>query len=156
MRHRLRPRSAWRPLSFGLQILMPSKQLTITLNWYEPIYVARSGTGTKAARSGGLPTFALKGVSLHMNDWSKDARGNLRASTVIDWKAEAVTADGSGDIVLRIEFSVDPGRTDVSSLQFRLTEQQAKSMGAALSSASNQPPQSSDLIYRSARQRVRT
>lgn len=83
-----------------------------------------------------------------MNEWSKDARGNLRVSTVSDWKAEAVTADGSGDVVLRVEFSVDPERTDVSSLQFRLTEQQAKSMGAALSSASNQPPQSSDLIYR--------
>lgn len=47
-----------------------------------------------------------------MNEWSKDARGNLRVSTVSDWKAEAVTADGSGDVVLRVEFSVDPERTD--------------------------------------------
>lgn len=128
------------------------------MNWYEPNSRSAVGDGNEScARSvRSASRFRAKGVSLRMSEWSKDARGNLRASTLIDWKAEAVTADGSGDVVLRVEFSVDPERTDVSSLQFRLTEQQAKSMGGALSSASNRPPQSSDLIYRGARQRVRT
>ena len=96
-----------------------------------------------------------RGVNLHINDWSTDGRGIIRASAVIDWKAEAVTADGSGDVFLRIEFSVDPDRTDVSSLQFRLTEQQAKHLGAKLASISNQSPQSSGL-FSTARQCVST
>lgn len=41
---------------------------------------------------------------------------------------------------LRIEFSVDPGGTDVSSLQFSLTVQQAKHIGAKLSSYLPQRP----------------
>lgn len=133
------------------------KQLIITLSWYEPIDVARGqGRNESCAFRGSASSFRARGVSLQMNEWSKDAQGNLRTSAVIDWKAEAFTADGSGDVVLRIEFSVDPEQTDVSSLQFRLSDQQARSMGAALCSASNQASQSSDLIFRSARQRVRT
>lgn len=89
---------------------------------------------------------------MHRNEWSKEGEGNIRASAVTDWKAEAVT-DGSGDVLLRIEFSVDPKRTDVSSLQFRLTEQQAKHLGAKLGLVSNR---SSHLFSGVARHRTST
>lgn len=95
-------------------------------------------------------------MSLHRNDWSTDGQGNIRASTVIDWKTEAVTEDQSGDVLLRIEFSVDPDRTDVSSFQFRLTEQQAQRLSAKLDFLSNRSSQSSGLFGRTSGQRVST
>ncbi|MFK0274074.1 hypothetical protein ACIQUG_10390 [Ensifer sp. NPDC090286] len=86
---------------------------------------------------------------MQTKDWSKDGRGNVRASDIIDWKAQAVT-DGSGDVLLRLEFSVDPHRTDVSSLQFRLTEQQARHIGATLNLISTPSVQSPDPLFRKA------
>ncbi|MBD9597615.1 MULTISPECIES: hypothetical protein [unclassified Ensifer] len=66
-----------------------------------------------------------------MNDWSTDGRGNVRSSTIVGWKAEPAK-DETGDVFLRIEFSVDPNLTDVSALQFRLTRQQADHISGTL------------------------
>lgn len=86
---------------------------------------------------------------MQIKDWSTDGRGHVRASDIIDWKAQAAT-DGSGDVLLRVEFSVDPHRTDVSSLQFRLNEQQARHIGATLNLISTPPVQESDSFFRTA------
>lgn len=67
-----------------------------------------------------------------MNDWSTDGRGNVRSSTIVGWKAEPAKGDETGDVFLRIEFSVDPNLTDVSALQFRLTRQQADHISGTL------------------------
>lgn len=82
--------------------------------------------------------FAMREVRKRMNDWSTDGRGNVRSSAVVGWRAEVITGDETGDVLLRIEFSVDPNLTDVSALQFRLTRQQADHIGGTLGSLADQ------------------
>ncbi|CAN7748761.1 hypothetical protein ASD52_33445 [Ensifer sp. Root142] len=66
-----------------------------------------------------------------MNGWNKDGRGSVRVSPVVGWKA-ATLINNEADIFLRLEFSVNPDNTDVSALQFALTEHQAREISAKL------------------------
>lgn len=66
-----------------------------------------------------------------MNNWNRDGRGNVKVSPVVGWKA-ATLVNSEADVFLRLEFSVNPDNTDVSALQFALTERQAREIGAEL------------------------
>ncbi|MBD9596374.1 hypothetical protein IB270_26395 [Ensifer sp. ENS05] len=63
-----------------------------------------------------------------MHDWNTDGRGNVKAATVIAWKTAGTE---NCDVLLRIEFSVEPDLANVSALQFRLTTQQSKDVVVA-------------------------
>ncbi|OMQ42789.1 hypothetical protein [Ensifer sp. 1H6] len=65
-----------------------------------------------------------------MNGWNKDGRGSVRVSPVVGWKA-ATLINNEAD-VFRLEFSVNPDNTDVSALQFALTEHQAREISTKL------------------------
>ncbi|RDL47631.1 hypothetical protein BLJAPNOD_05555 [Ensifer sp. M14] len=66
-----------------------------------------------------------------MNGWNKDGRGSVRVSPVVGWKA-ATLINNEADVFLRLEFSVNPDNTDVSALQFALTELQAREISGKL------------------------
>lgn len=66
-----------------------------------------------------------------MNSWNKDGHGNVRVSPVVGWNAATLVNSGA-DVFLRLEFSVSPDNTDVSALQFALSERQAREISAKL------------------------
>ena len=66
-----------------------------------------------------------------MDSWNKNGRRSHRVSPVVGWTV-ATLNDSEGDVFLRLEFSVSPDNTDVSALQFALSERQARDMSAEL------------------------
>lgn len=65
------------------------------------------------------------------NSWSKDGRGSVRVTPVVAWAAAALV-DNQSDILLRLEFSLDPENKDVSALQVAFTEHQAREISDKL------------------------